>query len=506
VLRPRARTGTAVSGDGQPRGAPGATLGAMTLDFDACYRALASRDPRFDGRFVTGVLTTGIYCRPVCPARLPKPEHVRFLPSAAAAERAGLRACRRCRPEAAPPPSAAAEHSVVTRRALRLIDGGFLDRHTVGALARELHVSERQLRRILGAQVGAGPAEIARTRRAGLARMLLDQTDMPIARVAAEAGYGSIRRFNDEIRTGFGATPTQLRRRRGGRPDAALVLRLAYRPPLDWAHLLGFLAARAVPGVETVADGAYRRTAVLGGRPAVVELRPDPAHPRALLTIRGAGAGAVAEAAARARRLADLDADPMAVEAVLGRDPAVAGSASAHPGLRVPGAWDAFELAVRAVLGQQVSVASATALAGRLAERLGEPLPHPDGALRLRFPTPRAIAGAPDDALPVPAGRRRALRALATAVVDGVLRLDDAADPDATRAALTALPGIGPWTADYIAMRALRDPDAFPAGDLIVRRMLDCADAAGARARTAAWAPWRAYGAVHLWNSALEGE
>ena len=483
--------------------ARGVTLNAMTLDFDACYRALASRDPRFDGRFVTGVLTTGIYCRPVCPARLPKREHVRFLPSAAAAERAGLRACRRCRPETAPPPSAAAEHPAVTRRALRLIEAGYLDRNPVAGLAAELHVSERQLRRILADHLGAGPAELARTRRAGLARMLIDQTDLPMARVAAEAGYRSIRRFNDEIRAGFGVTPTQLRPRRTAPADAALVLRLAYRPPLDWAHLLAFLAARAIPGVETVTGGAYARTARLGGRPAIIELRPDPDHPRALLTIRGAGVGTVAEAAARARRLADLDADPMAVEAVLAADPAVAASVSAHPGLRVPGAWDPFELAVRAVLGQQVSVAAATTAAARLAALLGEPLPDARGALTTLFPTPDAIADAPDAALAMPAGRRRAVRALAGAVAAGDLDLGPAADPEAAREGLLRIPGIGPWTADYIAMRGLRDPDAFPAGDLVIRRVLG-GDAAAVRRRAAPWAPWRAYGAVHLWNTALE--
>lgn len=477
----------------------------MTLDFDACYRALASRDPRFDGRFVAGVLSTGIYCRPVCPARLPKPEHVRFLPSAAAAERAGLRACRRCRPETAPPPSASAEHGAVTRRALRLIEGGYLDRHPVAGLARELHLSERQLRRILGDQLGAGPAELARTRRAGLARMLIDQTDLPMTRVAAEAGYRSLRRFNDEIRAGFGATPTQLRRRPAGPGDAAPVLRLAYRPPLDWPHLLAFLATRAVPGVEAVADGAYMRTAMLGGRPATITLRPDPDRPRALLTVRGAGVGAIAEAAARARRLADLDADPMAVQQALGTDPAVAASVQAHPGLRVPGAWDGFELAVRAVLGQQVSVAAATTAAARLAARLGEPLPAAEGPLTTLFPTPQAVAAAPDDALAMPAGRRRAVRALAAAVAGGDLDLGLTADPDAAREALLAIPGIGPWTAGYIAMRGLRDPDAFPAGDLLIRRALG-GDAREALARGAAWAPWRAYGALHVWNTtALEG-
>jgi AraC family transcriptional regulator of adaptative response / DNA-3-methyladenine glycosylase II len=477
---------------------------AVTLDFDTCYRAFASRDPRFDGRFFAGVLSTGVYCRPVCPARTPRPEHVRFHRTAAEARRAGMRPCRRCRPEGAPGDPDRAGRPALVRRALALIGEGYLDDRPVADLAGRLHVSERQLRRMFAAETGASPSEVARTRRAAVARMLIDQTDLTMARVAAESGYRSVRRFNDEIRAGFGRTPRELRTRRTPAPAEALTLRLPYRPPLDWDALLAHLAARAVPGVEEVAGGAYRRTAIIGDRPAVVTLRPHPDRPVALLEIRGTAVAGLADAAARGRRLADLDADPLAVAEALGADPLLAPLVHARPGLRVAGAWDPAETAVRAVVGQQVSVPAAARVAGRIAADHGTPLPAPDGGLTTLFPAPAVLAGADPAALPMPAARGRALVGLAAAIAGGRLDLAPGADPDAVREVLLGLPGVGPWTAEYIALRALGDPDALPAGDLVLRRALGASDAAAVTRRAAPWAPWRAYAATHLWTAAAE--
>lgn len=482
----------------------------MHEDFDACYRALASRDPRFDGRFFTGVLTTGIYCRPVCPAPLPRRENVRFLPSAAAAERAGLRPCRRCRPEEAAatrpewrdvPPE--------VRDALRLVDAGYLDRHGVADLARATHLSERQLRRAFVRALGAPPQDIARARRAHAARRLLDGTDAPMAEVAALAGYRSLRTFNAEIRATFGETPRGLRAARanagkGGRDG--LHLRLAYRPPMDAAALLGFIGPRCVAGVEEVRDRVYRRVAEAAGRPVVVSLAVDePAH-RVVLTAPAAAVPAMADLVGSARRMFDLDADALAVAAHLGDDAVVGPWVTARPGLRVPGVWSPFESAVRAVLGQQVSVAAATTLAARLAARAGTPLAEPDEGLLRAFPGPRAVAEADLDGLGLTGARIRTLRTLAERVADGRLDLDPARPPDEVGAELRAIPGVGPWTAQYVAMRGLRDPDAFPAGDLGVRRALAAPDGtlpsqAAVTARAEAWRPWRAYATVHLWTN-----
>jgi len=476
----------------------------MHTDFEACYRAIASRDPRFDGRFVTGVVTTGVYCRPVCPAPVPRRENVRFHPTAAAAARAGLRPCRRCRPDGAPAGPPAPGGSDEVRRALRLIDAGFLDAHPVSALAEATHLSERQLRRAFVAELGATPRDIARARRAHLARVLLEASDAPVGEVALAAGYRSLRRFNDEVRGTFGAPPRALRARGGRRPaPGRLSLRIAYRPPFDAEGMLAFLAARAVDGVEEVADGAYRRVVDGPQGPYVVTLRPDPRRHVVVLEAPAGAHAQVSGLAQRARRLLDLDADPLAVAEALGDDPLLGPRVRARPGLRVPGVWDPVEGAVRAVLGQQVSVAAATRIAGRLAALAGAPLPAPDGALRHAFPDAARIAAADLSGLGLTAARARALRALAERVADGRLVLDPAPDPVRVRDDLLAVPGVGPWTADYVALRALRDPDAFPDGDLGVRRALGApgvpCSAAEARARALAWRPWRAYATLHLW-------
>jgi len=467
-------------------------------DFDACYRAVASRDARFDGRFFTGVTSTGIYCRPICPARTPARRNVVFFACAAAAEEGGFRACRRCRPETSP--DAWDARGDLVGRALRAIREGVVDDEGVRGLARRMAVSERHLHRVFVAELGAGPLAVARTRRAQLARLLLDE-DLPVTEVAFCAGYASVRQFNASVRAAFGATPTELRRSPTGvrRYPGGLSLRLAVSGPLDAGALLAFLAARALPGVEEVRAGRYRRT-VPGG---TVEVAIGSGEPR--LTVRLAPGADLAGIVRGARELCDLDADPGVIRAVLGGDPVLAPLVAARPGLRVPGAVDGFACAVRAVLGQQVSVAAATTLAGRLVRRHGTPLAAADGALTHRFPTPESLAHADLSGLGITGVRIRALRALARAVADGRLRLDGRGDRAEAVARLRALPGFGPWTAGYVAMRALRDPDALPVGDLGLRRALAArgadGSAAGLDARARSWRPWRAYAAMHLWTA-----
>ena len=496
------------------------------LDADICERARLSRDARFDGRFFIGVVTTGIYCRPVCPVQPPGAAHVRFYGSAAAAARAGFRPCLRCRPETAPGTPAWSGSPASVRRALRLIDDGALDRAGTDELARRLGIDARHLRRLFDRHLGASPLQVAATRRLHRAKRLIDATDLPLAAVAQAAGFGSVRRFNDVLRRVYGRTPRELRRLRPAGTEHAggtLRLRLHYRTPYDAAALLGFLAPRAIPGVEAVdaRRGTYRRAFLLaaGRRGNEGRTESSPAGPAAAGVVRvetgGDGcleaevchpdAHVLLDVAARLRRLFDLDADPLSFGRHLAGAPRLTARVAALPGIRVAGAWDGFETAVRAILGQQVTVKGATTLAGRLVDALGETLPDALRApgLARTFPSPEAVSRFDLRAIGVPAGRAAALQAMARAVVDGALTLDPSADPDATRARLTAIPGIGPWTAEYIAMRALRDPDAFPAGDLGLRKAV----ARGApveektlRTMAEAWRPWRAYAAMLLWQ------
>ncbi len=479
----------------------------MTLDADRCYRALATRDRRFDGRFFTGVRSTGVYCRPICPAPTPRRENCVFLACAAAAEGAGFRPCRRCRPEASPGTPAWLGTSATVSRALRLIGDGALDRGGVPELAARLGVGERHLRRLFLAHLGATPLAVASTRRVHFARRLLDQTGLPVARVALASGFSSVRRFNEAMRAAFRTTPTALRRA-PGRASAAsdLTLRLPYRPPLPWAALLAFLAPRAIPGVEEVAGDAYRRTLELEGAQGVVEVRPVAGRDQLLARIRLAAPAPLIRIAERLRVLFDLGADPGAIEPRLRADPDLARRLAVLPGVRVPGAFDGFELAVRAILGQQVSVAAATALAGRLAAAHGAPLRVAAGSgssLRRVFPTPRALASPGARAPGLPRVRADAVAALAHAVDRGALALDGSRDLEASVRELASLPGIGEWTAQLVAMRALREPDAFPDGDLGLRRALGApgrpATSGQLRARAETWRPWRAYAAALLW-------
>ncbi len=462
----------------------------MTPDFEHCYRAVSSRDPRFDGTFVTTVTTTGIYCRPSCPAQTPKRENVRFYPCAAAAAAAGFRACRRCRPEAAPGSREWDVRGDLAAQALRAIADGVVDEEGVPGLARRLHVSERHLARVLVGEVGAGPLALARTRRAQTARMLLDATDLPVSTVAFAAGFASLRQFNDTMRAQFGAAPSELRRHPAVRDGSgALTLRLAHREPYDVTALLGWLSARAVPGLEQVTTDGYRR--VLPGG-VVVRLAPADGH--WLLHLADAGVGGLATVVARCRRMLDADADPAAVAAVLGDDPLLAPLVARRPGVRVPGTVEGFEVAVRAVVGQQVSVAAARTLLGRMVATYGKPLSTPDGSLTHGFPTAEVLADAPLRDVGLTAARARTLRALAAAHAGGELPLDPGADRGEVLRRLRALPGVGPWTTSYVAMRALGDPDAFPHSDLALRRRL--ADADPER-----WRPWRAYAAMYLWTT-----
>jgi AraC family transcriptional regulator of adaptative response / DNA-3-methyladenine glycosylase II len=476
----------------------------MELDAVQCYRVLGTRDRRFDGRFFIGVRTTGIYCRPICPAPIPKAKNVLFFPCAAAAEDAGFRPCLRCRPETAPGTPAWNGTSAVVARALRLIESGALDEGDAAALAARLGIGERQLRRLFVQHLGAAPAEVARARRVHFARRLLDETDLAVTKVALAAGFGSIRQFNDAMRATFHASPTELRRRRRREPTAGeLTVRLSYRPPLPWATVLAFLAGRATPGVEAVDGDVYRRTVRIGDDAGAIEVRPEPERAQVVLRVHATDHTRLIDVVERVRRVFDLGADPLRIVTHLRRDARLRRVVTRLAGLRVPGAWDPFELAVRAILGQQVTVRAATTLAGRLAERLGTPVDLGPGLTRL-FPTAAMLADAPIEAIGIPRARATTIRTLAASVASGALALDASDGAEALAARLCELPGIGPWTAQYVAMRALGEPDAFPAGDLGVRAALG--NGAGpipakeAQAIAEAWRPWRAYAVMYLWH------
>lgn len=483
----------------------------MELDPEVCYRALRTRDARFDGRFFTAVRSTGIYCRPVCPAPTPKRENCTFLPCAAAAREAGYRPCLRCRPEAAPGTPAWRGTSATVARALRLIDEGALDEGGVSQLATRLGIGERHLRRLFLAHLGAPPQAVAHTRRIAFAKRLLDETALPMTRVAFAAGFSSVRRFNSALREAYGRTPRELRGNARARDAGqAIALRLSYRPPFDWRALLDFLAPRAIPGVEQVDTERYRRTLRIGDAQGVVAVHDAPEAGQLVAEIRLEADAPLLGAAEALRRLFDLSADPDAIAEQLGRDPSLRKHLRRARGIRVPGAFDGFELAVRIILGQQVSVPGASQLTGRLAATYGEALrlEGADAALSHVFPAPDRLIEADARKLRIPEARARAIRALAEAVAAGTLRLAPGGDPEETRTRLLALPGIGPWTADVIAMRVLAEPDAFPAGDLGIRKALAAGDEPlaedAALARSQRWRPWRSYAAMLLWKSLSE--
>ncbi|MFC0599190.1 DNA-3-methyladenine glycosylase 2 [Streptomyces palmae] len=477
----------------------------MHTDHERCVRAVQSKDARFDGWFFTAVLTTRIYCRPSCPAAPPKVENMTFYPSAAAAQQAGFRACKRCRPDAAPGSPRWNERADAVARAMRLIADGVVDREGVPGLAARLGYSTRQIERQLRAELGAGPLALARAQRAQTARLLIETSPLPMAEIAFAAGFASVRTFNETVREVFALPPTELRRRvrRGSQAatPGALTLRLPFRAPLCPDNLFGHLAATAVPGVEEWRDGAYRRTLRLPYGHGVAALRPRPDHIECRLSLTDLRdlAGAIA----RCRRMLDLDADPEAVDAALGADPALAPLVRKAPGRRVPRTADAEEFALRAVLGQQVSTAAARTLAGRLVTAHGEPVEDPEGGLTRLFPTAGTLAGLDPEALAMPRARRSTLIGLVAELADGRLSLGAGSDWEQARRELAALPGIGPWTVEIIAMRALGDPDAFTATDLGIRHAarelgLPATPAALLR-HSDAWRPWRAYAVQYLW-------
>lgn len=472
--------------------------------FEERYRVIQSRDARFDGQFVTAVRSTGIYCRPSCPARTPQPANVTFYATSAAAHEAGYRACKRCLPEAAPGSPEWDVRGDVAARAMRLIADGEIERAGVAGLARELGYSSRHLSRLLRSELGAGPLSLSRAHRAQTARMLLVGTDLPAADIAFAAGFSSVRQFNDTIREIYSLTPTQLRQLRRHHPGAApgtIELALPVREPFDVAGLFAWMSARALPGVEDAGPTHFARTVRLPGGPAWFALRagePGRVHLRASVTRLSDLTALVA----RARRLFDLDADPGAVDDALARHPVLAPRVSALPGIRVPGAIDPHEMLIRAMVGQQISVAAARTALTRLADALGDEVPGPEGLTRL-FPTMAQIAAHGADVLRGPAARIRAIVGAAEALAGGALTLTVADDGADQRAALLALPGIGAWTADYVRMRVLGDPDVFLAGDVAVRTgaLALGVDADALPALAAASAPWRSYLTAHLWRA-----
>ena len=482
------------------------------LQHDMYERARLARDARFDGQFYVGVKTTGIYCRPICPANAPKSENVVFLPSAAAASEAGFRPCLRCRPECAPGTPAWSGTSTTVRRGLRLISGGALDDGDVEALADRLGVTSRHLRRLFNRHLGASPLAVAHTQRLHFAKRLIDETTLPMAHISAAAGYGSVRRFNDAFRNTYGRSPRDLRKVSDESPvdarHASLSVRLAYRQPFAWPALRDFFAHRAIPGVEEVAADCYRRTISTGDGHALVVIRPDQRDGYLSLDLHGIGTESLFDMVQRAREVFDLDAPVAEIAQVLGKDARLRAIMKDHSGIRVPGAWDGFELAVRAILGQQISVKAAVTLAGRIAARYGTRLDLPSaqerGGLTHVFPDAARLMRARFNDIGLVRARAETIRRIATAVVRGDLHFDPAQDPEEFRAALTSIKGVGDWTAQYIMMRALKNPDAFPASDLGLLKAFSASRRVtpsdlGEQAEN--WRPWRAYAALLLWSS-----
>ena len=489
----------------------------MDLDDDACYRAFRTRDARFDGRLFAGVRTTRTYCRPICPARLPRRENMTFYATAAAAQEAGFRPCLRCRPETAPELAAWRGTSNTVSRALALIDAGALDEARIDRLAERLGVGERQLRRLFRQHLGASPVSVAQTRRVLLAKQLIHETSLSMAEVALASGFGSIRRFNEIFQRLFGRPPGVLRRAAVGDVSSGakgeVIIRLRYRPPYDWPAMAAFLKARAIPGVEVVSSDRYARTIEIEGVHGVVAV--EPSSDNALrIAVRFSRLSALPTIIARLRRVFDLSADPQSINTQLAEDRLLASLVAARPGLRVPGAWDGFELAVRAVLGQQITVAAAVGLAGKLVAHYGLPLsgtgPETERLTHV-FPRPEHLASADLTVLGMPRMRAETLTSLAAAVVEDPQILGPGRGLIECVTRLRALPGIGEWTAQYIAMRVFREPDAFPAGDVGLLRALTNAE--GQRptrrellARAERWRPWRAYAAQHLWAAGMRPE
>jgi len=477
-------------------------------------RARLSRDARFDGQFFVGVKTTGIYCRPICPAVAPKSENVTFYPSAAAAGEAGFRPCLRCRPECAPGTPAWSGTSTTVRRGLRLISNGALDDGSIEQLADRLGVTSRHLRRLFTKHLGASPLAVAHTQRLHFAKRLIDQTDLPLSHIAEAAGYGSVRRFNDSFKKTYDRTPRDLRRNREESfdHDSPLTVRLPYRRPFSWSSAISFLAARATPGVEQVTSDAYFRTVLIAGKPGIIECRHDDRKDSVSLTLHGIATAEIFQVVQRVRGMFDLDAPVGDIENALSNDPKLAKIIRHKPGVRVPGVWDGFELSVRAILGQQVSVKAATTLAGRIAKRYGTAVKLPasllacsdEVTLNRMFPAAEKLARARFNEIGLVSSRAETIRRVASAAARGDIDFDDAQDPHGFCSSLMSIRGIGEWTAHYVAMRALKFPDAFPASDLGLLKAASDQEKmrpVELKRRAESWRPWRAYAALLLWSS-----
>jgi len=484
----------------------------MTPSADALYNALASRDPRFDGVFFVGVTSTGIYCRPVCTARTPKAANCRFFDTAAAAERANFRPCLRCRPELAPGNAPVDDARRIASLVVQRIDEGMLDDGaSLETIARRFGWSSRQIRRIVQRELGVSPMELVMTRRLLLAKQLLTETALSITQVAFASGFASLRRFNDAFSGRYGIPPTHFRKATDGARSTrdtadTFTLQLAYRPPFDWPGLLRFLSARAMKGVEWIEGDAYLRTVQLGDHRGWIRVRHAPERRTLLVELTRSLTPVLPALLGRLRHLFDLSARPDLIAAHLAQDALLADAVDRNPGLRVPGAFDGFELAVRAILGQQISVKGATTLAGRFVAAFGEPIATPHAGLDRLSPPPHRVAAATVEeiaSLGIIQSRARSILALARDIASERLTLDAGVDPDAAMTQLVALPGIGAWTAHYIAMRALRWPDAFPKEDVVLRKMLGGVSAARADERSQAWRPWRSYATLYLWQSAV---
>ncbi|MEO5509405.1 MAG: AlkA N-terminal domain-containing protein [Longimicrobiales bacterium] len=481
----------------------------MDQEHQRLYGAYATRDPRFDGVFFVGVTSTRIYCRPVCTARTPKSANCRFFTSAAAAEKASFRPCLRCRPELAPgnAPVDGAQR-IATRIADRIGEGLLDDGAGLDRIAAEFHFSSRQIRRIVRNELGVSPIDLVLTRRLLLAKQLLTDTKLPVTEIAYASGFSSLRRFNDAFLRRYGMAPTRLRRSAANAASSSaperLTLQLGYRPPYDWTGIASFLGTRAMTGVECVANDAYHRTVRLGARTGWIRVTHAPDRNALLVELPHALTPALPALLGRVRDVFDLTARPDLIADVLGQDGRLRDSIAANPGLRVPGAFDGFELAVRAILGQQITVKAAATLAGRFVTAFGEPIETPFAFLHRLAPTAQRIAELSVDdiaSLGIISARAHCIITMAGEIAAGRLRLEPGGPPEDTVKALVALPGIGPWTAQYIAMRALRWPDAFPKEDIALRKRLGGVTGAAADGMSQAWRPWRSYATLHIWRS-----
>ncbi len=478
----------------------------MEMDLKTCSRARMTRDARFDGRIFIGVVTTGIYCRPICPTPHSKEKNVQYFASAAAAAEAGFRPCLRCRPECSPGTPAWMGSSATVSRALRLISESPLEDGGLDGLASRLGVSSRHLRRLFVQHLGAPPSQMVQTRRLHFVKKLIDETTLPMQQVALAGGFRTVRRFNATIRSVYDRTPMQIRRlaqHAAEEPENEYVFRLRFRPPFDWTGMLAFLGPRATPGVESIGQGCYRRTISVGGCNGFLEVWLEENDNAIAARIHLCDPRWLFLAVERLRHMFDLNADPFEIAARLGDDPLLTRQVTANPGLRVPGCWDGFELAVRAILGQQVTVKGATTLAGRLTDEFGLPFAANHGLTRL-FPPPQALAHANLTKIGLPGARADSIRILAQAVMDGQISFSGVIDVSAFLARFRELPGIGEWTAQYVAMRAFGDPDAFPSSDLGLLRAASMSRPKKLETRSIAWRPWRAYAAMYLWRGAAK--